>query len=416
MARLLSSAALALALSLPTTMMAHAGVTLELPSYQLQQGFGNWWRAAARAFEAEHPDVKINLIDVPFGDHHSQLTTRLIAGNPPDLLHISARYFYNFADEGLLEPLDDYFASIGWNEADFIPGQAAMKRNNHIYAQLLLGYSYGLFYNKTMFEEAGIKVPTDLDSLMTATKGLSVDRDGDGRPDQFGLVWPTANTNGSYIYLTYMLTGLGKDWVEADGNLVSREDLRTAVAKIDDLLKAGATPPGIDVTRARQLFWQGNAAMLIDGSWAVADRATAAETVQQNYAVAPLPLLGEAGGPSNVLAVAAGLPDDRRRAALEFVGFITRPEWQEQYAVISGNPPARLNSTPAEAYDVWKELPIFEKSAAEYRGSFMPAGHEASFSDFDRIVRDAITAMVSEQKTAEQAADEIYDNLSAEFF
>lgn len=414
MARLITTAALAVGLAL-SSLPARADVTLELPSYQLQQGFGAWWRGAASAFEAEHPGVKINLIDVPFGDHHKQLTTRLIAGNPPDLLHISARYFYSFADEGLLEPLDDYLASAGWKESDFIPGQADMRRNGHIYAQLLLGYSYGLYYNAEMLEKAGVAVPTDITSMMDAAKKLTVDRDGDGRADQFGLLWPTANTNASYIYLTYMLTGLGKDWVGADGKLVSRDDLRAAVAKVDELLAMGATPPGLDVNPARQMFWQGDAAMYIDGSWAVADRERAAEQVKNHYAVAPVPLKGEAGGPSNVLAVPAGLPDDRRKAALDFVAFVSSKHWQEEYALISGNPPARLGSITQAAYEKWKELPIFEKSAAEYRGSFMPRGLEGKFSDVDRIVRDAITAMVSKQMTAEQAADAIHDQMSALF-
>lgn len=395
---------------------ARADVTLELPSYQLQEGFGDWWRAVTRAFEEENPGTTINLIAVPFTDHHNQLTTRLIAGNPPDLAHISARFFYNFADEGLLEPLDDYLASIGWREEDFIPGQADMRRGGQIHGQLLLGYSYGLFYNAAMLEEAGIDLPTDLASLLDAAEALTLDRDGDGRPDQFGMVWPTANTTATYVYLTYMITGMGKDWVDADGALIAREDLREAVANIARLVDSGATPPGLDTNPARQLFWQGNAAMYIDGSWAVAYRNDAADAVKEAYAVAPLPLVDQAAGPSNVLAVPAGLAPEQREKALAFLGFVASPEWQEKYAVISGNPPARLNSVTPEAYQAWPELKIFEEAAAVSRGSFMPRGLEAQFNEINKIVADAITGMVSGQFTAEQAADQIHDAMIAEFF
>ncbi|MCG6113819.1 MAG: extracellular solute-binding protein [Mesorhizobium sp.] len=391
-------------------------IVLEMPSYQLREGFGDWWRAAAEAFAAENPGLSINLIEVPFSDHHNQLTTRLIAGNPPDLAHISARFFYNFADEGLLEPLDDYLASIDWNEEDFIPGQQDMRRDGKIYGQLLLGYSYGLFYNRDMFEEAGIELPTDLDSMLDAAETLTVDRDGDGRPDQFGMVWPTAATTSSYVYLTYLITGMGKDWVDRDGNFIERDDLRTAFAHINRLLEVGATPAGLDSNPARQLFWQGNAAMYIDGSWAVAYKNDAAESVQAAYAVAPLPLADQAAGPSNVLAVPAGLPEERREAALKFVGMISSPEWQQNYATISGNPPARLGSVPDEAYELWPELHIFEDAAAVSQGSFMPRTLETDFNEINQFVVDAITGMVSGQYTAEEAADYVYDQMQTAYF
>ena len=95
------------ALATPAAMLATPAlaqarpVVLEMPSYQLREGFGPWWRAAAEEFGRRHPSLRVNLIEVPFEPHHAQLTTRFIAKNPPDLCHISARFFYGFADQGL---------------------------------------------------------------------------------------------------------------------------------------------------------------------------------------------------------------------------------------------------------------------------------------------------------------------------
>ena len=398
------------------TIVAADEIVLDLPSYQLQEGFGDWWRAAAEEFERRTPGVRINLIDVPFSDHHSQLTTRFIAGNPPDLAHISARFYYNFADEGFLEPLDERLAAIGWKEEDFIPGQKDMRRNGQTYGQLLLGYSYGLFYNQAMLDEAGITVPGNLDELLDAAEALTLDRDGDGRPDQFGMVWPTAHTTAAYVYLTYMITGMGKDWVDADGRLIDVADLRVALRNIDRLLKVGATPPGLDTNPARQLFWQGNAAMYIDGSWAVAYRNDAAESVKASAVVAPLPLANQAAGPSNVLAVPADLPDDRKNLAFAFLAMISSPEWQAKYAEISGNPPARLGAITGEAYEAWPEIRIFEEAAAVSTGSFMPRGLEGSFNEINAVVVEAVTGMISDQLTADEAADQIHASLAVAYF
>jgi len=394
-------------------------MVLDMPSYQLREGFGPWWHAAAEAFNQANDGLRVNLIEVPYEPHHQQLTTRFIAKNPPDLCHISARYFYGFADQGFLEPLDRRLAAIGWKEVDFIPAQKDMRRDGRVYAQLLLGYSYGLYYNAAMFEAAGLAMPQDLPrdlpQLLAMAKRLTRDRDGDGRTDQFGLAWPTANSSATYAYLTYLITGMGRDWVE-EGRLLPREVLQQALEAVQTLLRDGATPPGIDTNPARQLFWQGNAAMIVDGSWGVAYRKDSPEALKPALRVAPLPLRNQAAGPSNVLAIPADRPAERKDAAFRFLALIQSPEWQRKYGEIGGNPPARLGMVTEEARRLWPELPIFEKAAAESTSSFMPRGHEGDFSRWSAMVAENVTAMVAGRVDAAGAAAALHRDLTNTFF
>jgi len=409
------------ALSLPSAILASPAIAqarpmvLEMPSYQLREGFGPWWRAAAEEFAKRNPGLRVNLTEVPFEPHHAQLTTRFIAKNPPDLCHISARYFYGFADQGFLEPLDARLASIGWREQDFIPAQRDMRRGGQVYAQLLLGYAYGLFYNEAMFRQAGIALPTTMAEMLTAARLLSRDRDGDGRIDQFGLVWPTANTSSSYVYLTYLITGLNRDWIE-QGRLLPQAVLREALEVVQTLLRSGATPPGLDSNPARQLFWQGNAAMIIDGSWGVAYRNDSPEALKPVLKVAPLPLPNQAAGASNVLAIPADVAPSRKDAAFRFLEMIQSPEWQQKYAEIGGNPPARLGMLSPEALRLWPELPIFGKAAAESTGSFMPRGKEGEFARINAVVGEHMTAMVAGRQDAARAAEQMHRDLTRALF
>lgn len=390
-------------------------MVLDIPSYQLREGFGPWWRAAAEEFGRRNPGIRINLIEVPFEQHHQQLTTRFIAKNPPDLCHISARFFYGFADQGFLEPLDQRLAAIGWREQDFIPAQRDMRRDGKVYAQLLLGYAYGLFYNAAMLELAGVSVPTTIEEMLSAARRLTRDRDGDGRIDQFGMVWPTANTSGTYVYLTYLITGMNRDWV-TDGRLLPLPELRDALQVVQTLLRSGVTPPGLDANPARQLFWQGNAAMIVDGSWGVAYRNDSPEALRPSLKVAPLPLRNQAAGPSNVLAIPADRPAARKDAAFAFLAMIQSPEWQQKYAEIGGNPPARLGMLTDEARRLWPELPIFERAAAESTGSFMPRGKESEFARWNAIVGEHVTAMVAGRADAARAAEQMHRDLARAFF
>ena len=85
-----------------------SAIELEMPSYQIQDAaFGEWWKAAAAEFAKQNPGHSIKLIPVSFNEHHDQLTTRFVAGSPPDLAHISARFYFGYADQGFLEPLDE---------------------------------------------------------------------------------------------------------------------------------------------------------------------------------------------------------------------------------------------------------------------------------------------------------------------
>lgn len=398
-----------------TFLTPSTAVELELPTYQLEEGFGVWWKAAAEAFAQENPGHSIKLISVPFGDHHDQLTTRLSAGTPPDIAHISARFLFGFADNGLLEPLDERLSAIGWNEEDFISAQAQMRREGKVYGHALLGYAWGLFYNKDMLEAAKVAVPTTPEEFVSAAKSLTLDTDGDGRIDQYGFSFVTDQSSQTYFNLSYLLAGLGHGWVE-DGKLVAKDDLRKAIAMTGELLEANVTPTGIGSNDMRQLFWQGRAAMYIDGSWAPAYKKDATAQVVEAYRVAPLPFPDEAGGPSNVLAIPASLDDERKELAFKFIELVTRPEWQQKYGEMSGNPPARQGMLTDKARADWAEIPVFEASAQRATKSYLPTGFEGEYNKFSAIVGEGISALASGALDVDGATDQIHDELTNEFF
>ncbi len=410
-----SAIAIATALAVATLSAPVKAKELELPTYQLSEGFGVWWRAAADAFAEENPGHSIKFVSAPFGEHHDQLTTRLVAGNPPDIAHISARFMFGLAEAGLLEPLDACLSETGWQESDFIAAQEQMRIDGTVYAQLLLGYGWGLFYNEPMLDSAGVAVPTTPEAFVAAAKALTLDTDGDGRTDQYGFPFVTDQSSQTYFALTYLLAGLGHGWTE-NGELVSRDDLHQAIAMTGELIEAGTTPTGLGSNDVRQLFWQGKAAMYFDGSWAPAFKKDATQEVAENFRVAPLPFPDEAGGPSNVLAIPAGLDDETKQLACNFIQMVQSPEWQQAYGEMSGNPPARLGALTDKARADWPEIPVFEASSARATRSYLPEGLEGEYNKFSAIVSEGISGLASGALDVDEATDQIHDELSREFF
>ncbi|RIK35452.1 MAG: hypothetical protein DCC55_30270 [Chloroflexi bacterium] len=154
----------------------------------------------AAPFLEEHPDLEIEWINIvgggPYG--RDRLQTMLAGGDAPDMMMLNTGQFEGLAARDVLMPLDDFVArdnfdlSIYWPQA--IEGS---KYQGKLYALPRDMSNVILYYNKDLFDEAGIPYPDDewtWNDLLEAARLLTVDKDGDGRTDQWGfgllnIVW-----------------------------------------------------------------------------------------------------------------------------------------------------------------------------------------------------------------------------------
>lgn len=395
---------------------ASAQITLELPSYQANEpGFGDWWRLQISQFEEAHPGVTVDLIAQPFEAHHQQLVTRFAAQNPPALVHISARFFYQYADRGWLAPLGAKLAQTEVPEK-WTALQELMEWNGETYGLLLLGYAYGLYYNQCMFEEAGVAVPTTVAELNSAANELTVDQDGDARTDQYGLaMFIQEGSTSTYMMGTWFLLGSGTHWTSDAGELQLTSP--AVVAAVEDwraIAKSGATPLGLADFDARQHIMAGNSAMLIDGSWVTAMIPSAAEGVSNCISVARPPFEVMPSGPSNVIGVAAGLSAEQEELAWAFIEQLTSQESQEAYAMLTGSPSPRSGAVPAELEADAKFLTFVsamdEATAASSR--FIPPGYETAYSEFADIVTRGLVRLATTDLATESVLEEMQRELA----
>lgn len=390
-----------------TAPLAAAQTVLEFPTYQLQESFGPWWKALVAEYEKQNAGVKINLTNAPSNDHHRMLTTRFAAGNPPDIVHMTARFVWGYADEGVLEPLDKWMDKTDI-KASWVPTQKSMTVDGKTWGLILLNYGFALFYNEPMLAAAGVAVPRTQDEFLAAARALTKDRDGDGRIDQYGVALNTSTSSWGYVTFMHFHAGRDRDLIGTDGKLDSEAEIARTLTVIDGLVKANATPKGLDSTPQRQLFWGGNAAMYIDGSWGpgYADN-MATPAVKQAWRVAPLPFANMAGGPSNALAMPKDIAPDRKELVWKFMSLAASPEWQRKYAEISGNPPGRLGMVTDAARAQWPTLALFAEAASRPSRSHLPIGYEKDFNRVSDIVAGELSAMVSGKYGPDEAAKRI---------
>ncbi len=389
-------------------------ITLDMPSWQVTEpGTSDWWKALIAEFEAQHPGVTIQFNNEPFASYNDKMVTRFAAGNPPDILHLPAANFMIYAQEGWLAPLDDRLAESNspvLNE--WTPVQSSCQYEGQTLCVIVLGYGYVLGWNQKEFEEAGLDgPPTNSQELIEYAKRLTVDKDGDGTIDQYGISFPTVTHAGVESYATAFLFEADPDghWVDSEGQL-NRDAAKAAWAVMKQLVDDGSVPLGLDNNGKRQYFVEGRAAMMFEGPWIQGNIDSAAPEVREGLRVAQLPLNGQVyGGASNVLAIPAGLDPEREQLAWEFIQLFTSEEWQAKYATIAGQPPARSGVLSDQ---ILAENPNMQQyvEAADKARDYVPPGLAEDYTRF----RDLVVESTLEVVVQGQDPDTVLDNMQSE--
>ncbi|WP_329024649.1 MULTISPECIES: extracellular solute-binding protein [unclassified Streptomyces] len=284
------------------------------------------FKKIAEGFEKLHPKVDVKYVNVPFGDAQNKFKNAAQAGSgAPDVIRSEVAWTPEFADLGYLAPLDGTPALQ--KQDDFLKQAAAStKYNGKTYAVPQVIDSMGIFYNKKIFKEAGVKVPTTIDELKTVSKKIK---------SKTGKTGFYLRGDDAYWFLSF-LYGEGGDMVSAPDKTVTIDDAAgvKAMKVVKDLVDSGAAKTdatdGWDNMQAS--FKDGDVAMMINGPWAVADTYTGKEFKDKaNLGVAPVPAGSVAQGApqgGHNLAVYAG--SKNLDASYAFVDYMTSVDTQAQ--------------------------------------------------------------------------------------
>ncbi|WP_156926015.1 ABC transporter substrate-binding protein [Glycomyces arizonensis] len=300
-------------------------------------------------FNASHDDITINTEVKTWDSIDDTLLTALSAGEGPNIVAMPAERLPVYASKGAFAPLDDFYADEGGNTANLNPGAVAMEEVEGTKYGVPSGFvPLAVYYNTAMFEEAGIDgFPQTWDEWVEAAKKLTVDENGDGTPERYGVALPDHATvaNGLWPSLFYGNGGGivqdGEAVIDSPQNAETLEFWRSAIA--GDKI----SPTGLDGIGSDELFSGGKAAMTVGGPW----MASIATENDIDYAIAPIP-----AGPETQAASAIGISmattvdssDAELAGAEEFFSFFLNDENSVKWSLGSGWPPLRTD-IPAEA-------------------------------------------------------------------
>nr|WP_235483325.1 extracellular solute-binding protein [Leifsonia sp. Leaf325] len=168
----------------------------------------------------------------------------------------------------------------------------------------------GIWYNKKVFADNGIDVPTTWDELTAAADKLSsagiTPFSADGKDG-----WPLTRLVGNYIFRDLGPDALQKV-ADGDAKLTDPEYVKAAgeVAKLGEKGYFGPSVGSIDYTTAVTQFLSGDAAMFYMGSWILGNFADPAQNVigSDNIGFMPFPEVEGGKGSIDQLAANVGVP------------------------------------------------------------------------------------------------------------
>ncbi|WP_345662787.1 ABC transporter substrate-binding protein [Streptomyces venetus] len=291
-----------------------ADLTLKLVAADYGDNAANssrkYWDKLVKEYEAEHPDVEIDVSVYSWNDVDRKVREMVAAGDPPDMAQIGA--YADYAAENQLYKADDLLSIPV--QADFV-GQLAT-------AGQVKGVQYGmpfasstrvLFYNKTLFAKAGITPPETWEDLADDAEALKAD----GVKYPYAL--PLGPEEAQAETMQWMLSGGGgyTDSVDSYG-IDAPENIDTFSWLKDDLVGKGLTGPvapgELNRAAAFAAFAKGEVGML-NGHPSLAKIAAKAGV---KYGMVPTP--GKEGTTSSTLGVADWMTAFRKNGHRDQVG------------------------------------------------------------------------------------------------
>lgn len=234
-------------------------------------------------FEAENPDIKVNLNVIGWDVLEQQVNTMIATNQTPDILNLN--HYAAFAADDLLMPLEEVI-SPELKDKFYESFYDAGKLEDTAYGLPFLASIRGLFYNKDLFEQAGVtEPPASWAELVDVAKTLT---DKTGVPG-FGV--PMTTLEGQ-AYFSYFVWGNGGEW-KKDGKWVlnSPENIE-AIEFLSSLVNehkvTNPEPTAINRDEMHKVFGAGQIGMMISANFL--PTILKAEAPDLNYGVAPIPV------------------------------------------------------------------------------------------------------------------------------
>lgn len=359
-----------------------------------------------RKFE-QQTGIKVKLEVIPWSDLLNRILAATTSGQGPDVLNIGNTWSASLQATGALLPFDEAtFGKIGGKDR-FLPATIASAgaAGKDPAAVPLYSMAYGLYYNKKMFQAAGIeRPPATWDELVA--DGQKLTKDG-----KFGIAVEGGNVSENVHHAFTLGKQHGADWFDASGKpAFDTPEAVAAIKQYVDLIAKDkiAAPGNAEYANNQTLtdFATGKVGMMM---WQSAGANLKSHGMNpDDYGVAPVPVPAGASGTKLTSSMVAGINlavfknTKNLNGALDFVKFMTGKDEQIQLNKTYGSIPP-VKDAQGDAAFATPELQALSKVLGS---SAQPLPQVANESQYETLVGTAVKNLLAAAAAGKPVTDE----------
>lgn len=363
-------------------------------------------------YNAQSEDYYVEGLSV--GDSQ-KIIAAMAAGNGPDITDDFMGSLGTYAAAGIMEPLDSYIESTGYDIEDFVPAAVdACRVNGTLYAMPLNINFMALYYNKTLLEQAGYSEPPktleELYEMAVATTEVA---------DDGTLVTCGFPDFPNVYYMDAFVPAAGGSWYAAAETPASPDSEGNALALklicdyrekfgVDMVTQFSAGGKYLDPTDP---FLTGNQTFRIDGPWLGKD---IVETFQADvdYGVTYVPYpadhpeyAGRANVSSSIFFISA--QSKVKDGAWDFMMYLVGKQGQLDFTVANGDFPVRLSVMEEESFKQGYDVDFYTQLANSENLIYTPAS--AKNSEYATIIGEQVELAMNLSQDIETTLKNIYE-------
>ncbi len=205
-----------------------------------------WWGSdsrhkatldAIKLFEEKNPGIKIKAEYGGTDGYFQKLSTQLTGNTAPDIMQVDYIWLFNFSKSGDgfydINQLKDEFNLANYSEEDL----SYTTINGKLNAIPVGMNGRAFFFNKSLYERAGIEIPKTFDELLAADKILKQKMG----PNVKSLDIVTSDSGAMFFVEYYVEQKYGKPLINTDNKVgVTKEELAEAFKFYKILADSGA--------------------------------------------------------------------------------------------------------------------------------------------------------------------------------
>ncbi|MFC0471772.1 ABC transporter substrate-binding protein [Halalkalibacter kiskunsagensis] len=361
-----------------------------------------------KEFNEEHPGIEVEKITQEWGEYYTKLTTSVLGNQAPDLGVSHATRITQLNKQGVIQSMNDEVekSGINFNELSENAVNATIVDGEH-YAVPLDYHALLLFYNKKVLDEMGLlneNGEPEFNNYDEFVNLLLEVKEKD--PNITPLAMTGQGTHPFRLWYSFYKQLGGGDIYSAEEakSTIDVEIGKESLQAVYDLYHTHkVVPPRIE--SSDEMFQPGNAAFMINGTWAVNNTYKA---LGDDLGVMKFPTFFDkasvyADSHSFILPTNQKRDEKTTEAAMTFIKWVTDNGWKWSKA---GHLP--VSKTVLDSKEL-QEQPFRSEyeSMSEYM-EYLPANEKVWFASSSELL-DVLDAVWIDQYSVDQGVESMQD-------